>query len=401
MNISIFEMGITVLVTLFILLFLNLYRPRSVRVGLMWFICLGTASIAAFYLAYYLSYQLNPLVDAARFAFFHSLGYAGYGWIMTLLMVLIPFAVLGLVRLGVTLYNRKFPEEQRMSRRSFFRSAALALPAVTFTGSTGLAVRTTYDMQVTQLRLKYKDLPEYLQGYRIGQISDSHIGTYFSLAQMEEAVNRLAEDKVHRVVITGDVIDDVRLLPGLCEILEAAFDRFPDGIDYIYGNHEYYRNLGAIENSFAKLRMRIHRNTNMRIDTGKGQPVYLAGVDYPFQKTVVKSYLEEALTGIPNSAFILLLAHHPDFLEEAFSRGIPFTFAGHTHGGQINVGDVSLVPMNYEYWRGLYKSEETGARGYVSTGAGNWFPVRMNCPREITVVSFAEGADENRYNEYV
>lgn len=401
MNISIFEIIVTAVILVFILLFLNLYRPQTTKRGLAIGAGIALFSVAAFYLAYYLSIPINQLSEPEKFKFLHTLGYAGYGWIVTLLTLLIPFLVLAVIRYIVTVYNRRLPDEQRQSRRRFFRALALGLPAVTFVGATGLAVRTTYDLRVNHLDIKFSNLPQYLRGYRIGQVSDSHLGAYFSLAQLEDIFNTLINEKVDRVVITGDLIDDVRLLPKLCAMLETFFDKFPGGIDYIYGNHEYYRNLGAIEKCFDSIRMRVHRNSNMRLDTGEGQPVYLAGVDYPFQKTTITPYLDEALKNIPEAAFVILLAHHPDFITEAFARNIPITLSGHTHGGQINVGDVSLVPMNYAYWRGLYKAPEGNSLAYVNTGAGNWFPVRMNCPREITIVTFGEGTDTNSYNEYM
>lgn len=52
-------------------------------------------------------------------------------------------------------------------------------------------------------------------------------------------------------------------------------------------------------------------------------------------------------------------------------------------GGQLVVADTSLIPLGTTYWKGLYK--QNGFYGYISNGTGHWFPMRVNCPREISV----------------
>jgi predicted MPP superfamily phosphohydrolase len=47
------------------------------------------------------------------------------------------------------------------------------------------------------------------------------------------------------------------------------------------------------------------------------------------------------------------------------------------------VAGKPLFPLPYTYMRGLY--EQDGAYGYVSSGAGHWFPFRFGCPPEISV----------------
>ena len=89
------------------------------------------------------------------------------------------------------------------------------------------------------------------------------------------------------------------------------------------------------------------------------------------------------MKGIPENGYPILLAHHPNFIPEAFRRKIPLTLSGHTHGGQINLWGMNLVPVYKPYWKGLYEEQELFA--YVSRGSGHWFPVRLNCAREVTV----------------
>ncbi len=121
---------------------------------------------------------------------------------------------------------------------------------------------------------------------------------------------------------------------------------------------------------------------------------YILGVDYPWPKTAAekdstrRQFMLKAEANIPNDAFKVLLAHHPDFLFDGFSAQIPLTLSGHTHGGQVNILGKSLLPVTYYYMRGLY--QEGHSYGYVSPGAGQWIPFRLGCPPEISIFTLEE-----------
>ena len=44
------------------------------------------------------------------------------------------------------------------------------------------------------------------------------------------------------IALTGDLIDDVRVMPETARILTGENGNFPYGIIFVWGNHEYYRN---------------------------------------------------------------------------------------------------------------------------------------------------------------
>src|SRR2546421_1200827 len=80
--------------------------------------------------------------------------------------------------------------------------------------------------------------------------------------------------------------------------------------------------------------------------------------------------------------FQILLAHHPHAFDPAAAAGIPLTLSGHTHGGQLMLGEhVGAGPILFRYWSGPYRKGD--ATLVVSNGVGNWFPLRVNAPAEI------------------
>ena len=117
------------------------------------------------------------------------------------------------------------------------------------------------------------------------------------------------------------------------------------------------------------------------------RPLYIAGVDYPMQREqfgyLADAYTQKAMDGIPANAVKVLLAHHPDFLENAAGYGTELVLSGHTHGGQLGFEGIPLVPPVFEYLRGWYSRGAT--RLYVHPGNGSWFPFRLGCQPEIAV----------------
>ncbi len=354
-------------------------------------------------LANYLMFRVNWVEDPVMSAIMRPMGYGIYGVLAAAVGSIIPLAVLGLIRFFVNRSAKGVHEAVGESRRKWITVGAIGIPALQLGGATALAYSGDKNLWVHEITLRFPKLPDALKGYKIGQISDTHLGPYFSMEDLHEAVSIVQKKGAKRLFVTGDFIDDVPLIDVSMRYMKEIGTAFPDGVQYIYGNHEYYRDLEAVEAGLAKSGMDILRNSHMKIFDGE-VPVYLAGVDYPFRREQKKEDIEmmvrKATEGIPEGAFTILLAHHPDFIGEAFERGIPLTFAGHSHGGQISVGDKSIIPMEYEYWKGLYKAEGEARYGYVSNGTGSWWPLRYDCPREVTIFTLEEGVDKNEYNRY-
>lgn len=299
-------------------------------------------------------------------------------------VVLSIFSVFyGLMRLGARSNSADSPIDE--SRRNFFKRTAVVVPAVVGVTGSVAAFQGNGELQLRKIQLTLKDRPEVLKGYKIGQLSDIHLGPFIGMDKLKEMVDALASEHPNRVVITGDLIDDLGYLDEVADYLDSRVKDFPDGIDYILGNHEYRVDVERVWKRLSHTKMHMYRNSHQQI-LGGSRPVYLVGVDYHFKDDVQEEnvrLLDKAMKGMPDNAYPILLAHHPNFIPEAFRRQIPLILSGHTHGGQINLWGINLVPVYKPYWKGLY--EEEGLFAYVSRGSGHWFPVRLNCAREVTV----------------
>lgn len=219
------------------------------------------------------------------------------------------------------------------------------------------------------------------EGYRLAQISDIHLGSFFSVTDLDALLRRVAAQKPDMLAITGDLFDDVTQNEKAAQILERYVDAFPDGIWFAFGNHEHFRGIDTIRKYLANTRVNVLCNENRKVP---GKNLYLLGVDYPMDRPHFeaqrKNYMQQAMKNLPADVPAILLAHHPECIDDGAANDIALTLTGHTHGSQFGFLGQPLFPV-FKYTRGIVKIGDS--YGYVHSGNGSWFPFRLGCPPEI------------------
>jgi len=99
--------------------------------------------------------------------------------------------------------------------------------------------------------------------------------------------------------------------------------------------------------------------------------------------------LETTLHNVPANEPVILMAHEPDFADEAARFPIDLQLSGHSHGGQVRIPflpPLYLPELAKKYPMGAY---QVGALPlYTNAGLGTVdAPVRFNCPPEITLLT--------------
>ena len=243
-----------------------------------------------------------------------------------------------------------------------------------------------HEMHTVEYIVPVEGLGERLEGYRIAQLSDVHLGSFYSLEDFRELLEKTAEERPDMLVVTGDVFDNAGMTMQAARLLDSYSDRFPQGIYYCRGNHEYLRGIPLLEIALQDKRIHNLVNSNVLV-LEDSRPLYIAGVDYPMQREqfdyLADAYTKKAMAGVPDNAVKILLAHHPDFLKNAAEYHAELVLSGHTHGGQLGFEGMPLVPPVFEYLRGWYSQGAT--RLYVHPGNGSWFPFRLGCQPEIAI----------------
>ena len=290
------------------------------------------------------------------------------------------------------LYRRALAAPEDAGRRRLLKAAG-AYPAAAL----GMALYgNLYERRATVER-RY-DIPvaaPALAGYTIAQLSDVHLGMFFSLEQLERLLEQTAAASPDALLLTGDIFDHPAWTADAVRLIDRFVPAFPDGIWYCHGNHEHMRGIALVEESLAASRIRPLKNGAQCVKEG-AQPLYFAGVDYPmseyrqrrdaeaFQREKA-AYANAALAALPENAVTVLLAHHPEFIDDAAEYGVRLVLTGHTHGSQFGIFGMPLFPV-FKYTRGIVEKGRT--TGYVHSGNGSWFPYRLGCPPEIAYFSF-------------
>lgn len=233
------------------------------------------------------------------------------------------------------------------------------------------------------LEVPMRRLHADLDGYRIVQLSDLHIGSYdgkdrgFEWAAMASAL------EPDLIVVTGDLVTSgTAYYDDVAEVLGAL--RAKDGVFVVMGNHDQWNNE-ALTRAIEARGVRVLKNERARIARGDGA-FTLAGVDDAYSGS---DDIEATLAGRPQALPTVLLAHYPDFFGPAARHGVELTLSGHTHGGQFGVPFLAqranLATALRQPSRGLFRDGDSVL--YVSAGLGTTGPpMRLGVAPEIAVL---------------
>ena len=295
------------------------------------------------------------------------------------------------------------------ARRDFFRYAAYLAGSLPFVAATYGFASGRLRYRVEQVDVPIAGLPKALDGLRIAQLSDIHIGDFMPRDEVRRAVEMANDMTPDLAVVTGDFISDHTDPLADC-IAEISRLRAPLGTWGCNGNHEIYAHAeSAAARLFDQHGMKLLRQENVELEW-KGEKLNLIGVDYQ-RDSMTSGPHGIPLAGIehlvsrdkPN----ILLSHNPNSFRRAADLGIELSLAGHTHGGQVQfeIVDHSISPARLitDFVAGLYHlplgngsghglqgangSSGKSAYLYVNRGLGTFgMPVRLGVPPEITLL---------------
>jgi predicted MPP superfamily phosphohydrolase len=296
--------------------------------------------------------------------------------------------VLTLVRdvaLAAAFFALDPPTLARWTRLSAIAVAA-ATPLITLAGF--LMARRVAAVRHVEVRIE--DLPHALHGFTIAQITDVHVGPTIKGDFVQRIVERVNALDADLVAITGDLVDGpVRELAAHTAPLAALRSRH--GTYVVTGNHEYYSGAPAWIAELGRLGTRVLLNEHVVIEHG-GARLAVAGVtDYSAHRfhPEHRSDPHRALSGAPEDAVKVLLAHQPRSAPHAHAAGAHLQLSGHTHGGQFWPWN-HFVRLQQPFTAGLHRLGRMWI--YISRGTGYWGPpMRFGSPSEITRIRLVRG----------
>jgi predicted MPP superfamily phosphohydrolase len=233
-------------------------------------------------------------------------------------------------------------------------------------------------------------LPMGLDGTRVVQLSDLHIGPQLPAAKLERIVATVKSLEPDLIVVTGDMVDDH------AEDAERYADALgaltaPLGVYVIAGNHDVYAGWNEVARRL-KERLGSHVLVNQsRTITRNGARLAIAGTGDPAAGhdganggVDIAATLEQVPAGVP----VLALAHNPALWPELAKRGVALTLSGHTHWGQFALPKRgwSMASPFLEHAMSGYANGSSLL--YINPGTGYWgLPFRLGAWAEITQVT--------------
>ncbi len=242
--------------------------------------------------------------------------------------------------------------------------------------------------KIEHVPIVLKRLPEKLEGLRIVQISDLHVGPTIGKSQVKDLVRRTNELNADIIAITGDLIDG-----SVAQLQEAIRPlgelRATYGVYFVTGNHEYYSGADDWLRFLSSLDIRVLRNERVAIgdQDSNGPGLDLAGVDdHKAHGEGHGANYENALGSRNPQREVVLLAHQPIAIHQAHKYDVGLQLSGHTHGGQLWPFGW-LVHIAQPYLKGLYRHSDN-TQIYVSPGTGYWGPpMRLGADAELTCIT--------------
>jgi predicted MPP superfamily phosphohydrolase len=297
------------------------------------------------------------------------------------------------VRTSRQLKNREPPLP--FTRRKFLYLAATA-------GAGAIALDSTVfepnRPRVVKVDLPLGRWPERLNGFTVALLSDFHYDPGFSVHPIHAAIGMvndlhpdliaLAGDFVSMPLFDGDDEKAARTAEPCAHLLTQM--RSTHGLWAVMGNHDYYTNPRTVTALLEAEGIHVLANRSSAIETD-GARFWLAGVNDVQSQT---ANLDQTLYGVPKVEATILLAHEPDYADQAARFPIDLQLSGHSHGGQIRIpfmGPLYLPELARKYVWGMYRVGNLSL--YTNPGLGTvGLPVRLHCPPEITLLTLRRGA---------
>jgi predicted MPP superfamily phosphohydrolase len=234
--------------------------------------------------------------------------------------------------------------------------------------------------RVKEVTVRVPGLHPDLEGFRIVQISDLHVGRNIRHTYVQRTAERARALEPDLVALTGDMVDGPveRLSPHVAPLasLAAQYPSF-----FVLGNHDCYSGAHEWIVQFRRMGMKVLLNEHTVARKGSATLVIGGVVDPAYSA----AQPEISLDGAPHADFRLLLAHNPKLAPLGARAGFDLQLSGHTHAGQFFPWTLAVRLVHAPHVAGL--SREGNMWVYVSAGTGTWGPpVRFGTSPEVTLI---------------
>jgi predicted MPP superfamily phosphohydrolase len=261
-----------------------------------------------------------------------------------------------------------------------------------------------FNFKTENFNVKIKGLKPELNGFKIVQISDLHLSSFYHHQDLlENVMNQIKAINPDLFINTGDFVTiGWREAEGIDSILGIPKGKY--GNFAVMGNHDFGTydpffteadkdNNVLLMNKFLETSgYTVLNDESTIVDVGEAKIAMIGVMTKGYFPKIIHGDLAKAYAGTDSADLRILLSHDPNHWGKAVkgSTNIEVTFSGHTHGMQIGIltKKFKWSPARYFYpqWNGLYSEGKQYL--VVNRGLGVLgIPFRVWMPPEITVVT--------------
>ncbi len=330
-----------------------------------------------------------------------SRNYTFFFWVISITILnMVPKTFYAITTLSSFLIKRLLGHQRQLI---FLTGSSLIASGIFIVIASGI-FWGRHNLNIEKHDLNLENFPQQLDGLKIVQLSDIHLGSFGQDPKvLKSTANLIKQIQPDLLLFTGDIVNnfsnEIDGFELLLKQLPAKYGKFA-----ILGNHDYgdystwpdsihkKQNLDQIKNGLVQAGFKLLLNQWEKVNINDTS-IYVVGVENwghpPFPQY---ARLDQATNNLPPHAFQILLTHDPAHWKAKIEKKttIPLTLSGHTHGGQfgIKIAGIEFSPicLYQKIWGGLYQSENQFI--YVNRGLGTiGFPGRIEMQPEITVLT--------------
>lgn len=270
--------------------------------------------------------------------------------------------------------------------------------AVTIMGAIFLTWAVGFEpglVRITQTKVSVSSWQTYWKPVRVLVLSDLHVGSpHMTPEHLQKIVTATNIQKPDIVLLLGDYMTGGYFKTVPPKTIAAALGKLsaPYGVYAILGEHDWRSGDTAMRDALAGVKITVLNNQAALVKIEGKRRIWIVGLADPASGE--RPNYAKAAKSVRRGDSVFVMMHNPVEIAQVPST-VTVSFAGHTHGGLINIpflDDIKLVPADTEkrYARGLINGDTRPL--FVSSGLGSGsLPLRVNLQPEIAIVTIRGG----------